>query len=1591
MVESSGWLKAESFPSGGSRREVNSPNPYCFPLSFSYFATSDSPSKTHPPYLNHMKRFLLSVLLLIPLYVPATPVENPPASAPSFVCAVSITGFDTYCVDGFTRLTANVTGNVGPLITYQWRRNGSNISPGGTNSTYDVTTAGTYSVVVAGVSCTPSVTSANFIVSQSTLAAQAITGGNEFCAGISTTLTANSSGGTVPYSYQWKLNGGNVGFNATTHVPNAAGNYTVEITDNRGCKVASPAKAVTQNASPTATIAAGPSDVICAGGNVDLTATASGGAGGYSYQWKRGAINVSTANPFNDITTAGSYTVVAKDSKGCEGTSAATVLSNSTLAVQAITGNAEFCAGSSTQLTANFSGGVGPYTYEWFLGATKLSTTASIHNANTAGSYTVTVSDSKGCSLTSAARVVSQNPLPSANAGPGATRTGNETYSLAGVTTGSGGTGALTYAWSTNPIVAGNGSTAAQPTFGPFSQNTTISLTVTDAKGCSASSSAAVNYAACSVTASVTANPSSAVINCQPGQSTITLSATPGGGTPAYTFAWRLSGSTVGTGATYNATAAGSYTVIVSDTKGCSVTSAPLVVTTNNLSTGTITGSGEFCAGSFSRLSASPSGGSGAFTYSWRRDGNPVGSGATYDANAPGAYTLVVTDSKGCTATSATKTVVQNPVPVANAGPGATRSGTETYSLAGVTTGSGGTGALTYAWSTSPIVAGNGSTASNPTFGPFFQNTTISLTVTDSKGCTAFSQATVTFQPCTLTVAVAPTPTDVLCTPGASTTLIATPANGTPPYSYQWRSGGSNLTGQINGNLSVSTAGAYSVVVTDAKGCVVTSSTINVTQSTLAVNSISGPTEFCAGTSFLLTANRTGGVEPFSYEWKRGADVVSTNATLSTNTGGSYTVKITDSKGCSATSPARVVTENPLPSANAGPDVTKVCDENHTIPGTVASGGTPGYTYAWNTSPGVNGNGSTASNPTFGTFSQTTTLTLTVRDSKGCTSTDNATVTKGENPLNVSISSPFTTICPDKSITFNSSVSGNQGANYQWQNNNNNIGGATNNTYNTGSAGNYRLVVRDDRGCQRESNTIGLNNSDLRADIFSSTAFQYCENGKANFAKLNAVAAGGTGNYSYRWKGGNIEGQTTPVVDVFAGFFNVTVTDGQGCTAFRGDVEVKALPRPRADAGPGIVLTGSEVYDLSKVSGFTPGSSGTGAYTFEWTAAPDTALKSKAEKPVLGPFTRRNVITLLVRDSKGCVSDPDTATVTYLPCNLTSVIAGNDYLCNASSTLLRANAANGWGDVKLYKHDWKRGTNPVAGTGDSLRVRQGGGYTLTTTDTRGCFKVSTLQVNELPPLQLSITGTSEFCRGSNATLQAAVTNGLPKYTFQWKNGSTVLNSDSARLVVPSGGEFTVSVTDSRGCGAASQAYSVVEKGIDISSLITVNGPTSVFAPNTVTLTGNTGTDYTYQWRKDGKDIAGATTITYTVTAAKDPGTANYALVVSRGGCQVTSPPFQVSVIVPTAVAPLTRGEFSVKAFPSPTTGRMQVDVSLEKAQALTLELTDLSGRSLFTRQSPTVDTQHRAEFDLTGRTAGIYLLRVQAGTQQAVQKVLKVD
>ncbi|MBK9735558.1 MAG: hypothetical protein IPO92_11525 [Saprospiraceae bacterium] len=287
-------------------------------------------------------------------------------------------------------------------------------------------TSGTYSFIYKTSVCNDTMK-----VILSTGLTPGITGPNSICTGTTTTITA--SGGT---NYSW--NTGSFSDNITV----GPGTYTVTVTDVSGC-TGSAQKTISSFSLPTANISGTLS--FCPGANTTLTAS-----GGSTYTWSN-----TTNTAINVVTTAGTYTVTITDSNGCTDTESKVVTIN-TPPTASISGTLSFCTGANTTLTA--SGGT---TYVW-----NNSVNTAINAVNAAGTYTVTVTDSNGCTDTES-KVVTINTPPTASiSGTLSFCTGSNT-----TLTASGGT---TYAWSNSVNTAINAVNAAG----------TYTVTVTDANGC---------------------------------------------------------------------------------------------------------------------------------------------------------------------------------------------------------------------------------------------------------------------------------------------------------------------------------------------------------------------------------------------------------------------------------------------------------------------------------------------------------------------------------------------------------------------------------------------------------------------------------------------------------------------------------------------------------------------------------------------------------------------------------------------------------------------------------------------------------------------------------------------------------------------------------------------------------------------------------------------------------------------------------------------------------------------------------------------------------------------------------------------------
>jgi hypothetical protein len=210
--------------------------------------------------------------------------------------------------------------------------------------------------------------------------------------------------------------------------------------------------------------------------------------------------------------------------------------------------------------------------------------------------------------------------------------------------------------------------------------------------------------------------------------------------------------------------------------------------------------------------------------------------------------------------------------------------GSSTTLTAAVT---GGVGTPTFSWKGPNGFTANTQQITVSTAG------TYTVTVTTSTNCTATASGVLTVNPnpsATITPATAE-----ICA-GHSQTFALNITSGTAPFTIQWS--GPNGFSSSATSITVSDAGTYSAVITDSKGCTTGASATLVVNPNPSVT-IGGPSG-CANVPATLIANVTSGTAPFTYHWTGPSGFSSSSSSISVSTGGAYSVSVTDSKGCSA-------------------------------------------------------------------------------------------------------------------------------------------------------------------------------------------------------------------------------------------------------------------------------------------------------------------------------------------------------------------------------------------------------------------------------------------------------------------------------------------------------------------------------------------------------------------------------------------------------------------------------------------------------------------------------------------------------------------
>lgn len=377
----------------------------------------------------------------------------------------------------------------------------------------------------------------------------------------------------------------------------------------------------------------------------------------------------------------------------------------------------------------------------------------------------------------------------------------------------------------------------------------------------------------------------------------------------------------------------------------------------------------------------SSNGGTPPYTYSW--NSNPIQTTQTATNLKAGTYTVTVTDSKGSIAT-ANATITQPSAitnVIANTVSNVACFGGNNGS-ASVTNPSGGTPPFTFSWNTNPIQTTQ--IATNLKAGMY------TVTVTDSKGCTSSSNVTIT-QPSAISNVTANTLNNVGCFGGNNgSASVTNPTGGTPPYTYQWNTNPIQVT-RIAYDLS---AGTYMVTVTDSKGCSATSSvTITQPQQLSNVNASTLQHVKCSGasTGSVSVSNPMGGTPPYTYKWNSVPE--QTTQTASNLPAGTYSITVTDYNGCMASSYATI--NEPTKITNVQTSIVKSLkcfgDTDGSAKVSDPMGGTPPYTYRWNTVPEQKTQ--TVVNLKAGEYS------VVVTDANGCTAQSYITITQPNAPL----------------------------------------------------------------------------------------------------------------------------------------------------------------------------------------------------------------------------------------------------------------------------------------------------------------------------------------------------------------------------------------------------------------------------------------------------------------------------------------------------------------------------------------------------------------------------------------------------------------
>jgi gliding motility-associated-like protein len=1339
----------------------------------------------------------------------------------------------------------NFTTTTTAPYTYLWNN-------GATTQNISGVCAGTYSVTLTDANtCTAT---ANAVITAPTPLAATVAVTNTACSNTCNgAIAVTASGGTT--AYQYSLNGAP---NQTSNTYSAlcAGAYIIQVQDANSC-TATVNATITEppvlNVSLVSTI---PS--ICAVNNGSVTVSASGGTPAYNYTL--GSVS-NTTGIFNGL-ASGTYNVTVTDANGCTKTLTVTVAS--TVAPTASIASQQHVScfgGANGSAIIGMSGGTAPYTFSLNGGPSQPS---NVFSNLVAGSYTATVTDANGCASTAPLVITQPAQLTYTTAFTPVSCFGQCNGQIQ--ITPSGGTGPYDYSHDNGLTFA-----LANPITNLCAGN--VELVVRDSKGCLTNSIATIMQPD-ALSATFTKTDPVCNGSCD-GSVTLTVS----GGTPVYSYS--LNNTAAQTSNVIQNVCGGVQNVKITDVNGCAFQVNPVLTNPPAIQINMISMTESNCGFNNGELVVEAVSPNPPFNYSINAGVlQPTG---TFTSLFAGAYNVLAVDALGCESHVffGVNDVEMDGILISKTDPLCYGSFDGTVEVTNIN----GADPITFELDNSGITQSSGFFAGlnegshivtiydggycvftipldmmqpdpvvfNPTitdvacFGAFtgeidFANTTggttpytysidggnnlntgttftnlpvgtYDLMVMDDHGCMEFGTAGITQA---LPIEISNNKADLTCFQSNSGFIQLAATGGNSGYQFSIDSG---ITFSANSSFFNLSAQVYHVMVQDQAGCM-QDTTITLTEPTALVAAVSATDVLCNNScDGTVTGSGTGGTPLYMFSVDGGI-IFNVTGNFTGLCSGSYDLIIRDLNTCSDTIGTGI--DAPAPLVLAVALTPSTCGNVNGEITMNMSGGTMPYSYS------IDNGGTPGTNNTF-TGLLANDYPLEAQDANGCAADSLVTIADLASPVisGVYITKPTCYSLCDASAHV-SAAGGTGTLTFE-------INGVSqaDSVFNSLCAGVYDVIIADMNSCKDTLN-ITINQPDTLTFTTIATNLTCFQNQSGS---VSVTVQGGTAPFTYSFDNGASFGVVNSAQILPAGSYDIVVRDNNNCSA----TGTQTITEPALLTAT-LNITNPTCFAFCDGSAAATVTGGTTAYMYYWSGSAGTSN--------INPNLCQGSYTFQVTDANNCSFDTTYVITNPAEFAIDSVIPAN-ISCNTFCDGLAIIYAPGG-----ISYSFDNGV--TFGSANTKNNLCAGAYQIQAANTAGCIAISSVAIEQPPPLQLFSTMDSLMCTGDTIPLYAIAFGGTIPYTYTWSNGFV---GQIQNVIQTTPTAYMVSVIDQHGC------TTVDPNTVNLTMLpalaFNLTGDTSICSGNSIQLHVNV-TDgapaYSYQWSTSPDDTLSHVTV-----------------------------------------------------------------------------------------------------------------------------------